>query len=78
MIRKYLKKNNNPEPITLIEKEFGVVNRSNPERLKSKRKDGKGGRLDEAGSIRQINDWLNKNGEYKTSQQGIFFDCRAL
>jgi hypothetical protein len=48
-IRKWLQKN--------------IINRSESEQMKSKRADGRGGRLDEAGSIRHISDWLNKNGE---------------
>ena len=38
------------------------INRSPSEQMKSKREDGRGGRLDEQGSIRSIIKWLNKNG----------------
>jgi len=39
------------------------INRSESEQMKSKRKDGRGGRTDESGSIRDISKWLNKHGE---------------
>lgn len=47
-IREYLKKN---------------IIRSDAEQMKSKREDGRGGRIDEVGSVRHIYEWLNKNGE---------------
>lgn len=39
------------------------INRSESEQMKSKRKDGRGGKMDEKGSIRDIAGWLNKHGE---------------
>lgn len=39
------------------------INRSSAEQMKSNREDGRGGRIDEAGSVRDISSWLNKNGE---------------
>lgn len=39
------------------------INRSTGERMKSNREDGRGGKTDEQGSVRDIYSWLNKNGE---------------
>ena len=49
--------------LLLIRKYLKKLNRSPGERLKSKREDGRGGRIDEAGSISDISKWINANGE---------------
>lgn len=40
-----------------------LINLPESGRMKSKRKDSRGGRLDEPDSARAISEWLNKNGE---------------
>jgi len=54
-ISKYLKENK-----ILLDENGNEINRSDSERMKSKRDDGRGGKVDEYGSLRQIERWLNK------------------
>lgn len=53
------------ENLATIRKHLKSITRSAAEQVKSNRSDGRGGSQPEVGSVRNIYDWLNKNGDPK-------------